>query len=478
MKMFYKIVLASFFLSNILQANMINDKITLKPSMQIAYNQVPSSVDSIDQIFSEGMLYGRLRSNIFLWEWDDPSKLDTKAMGIGGSLIYKTAPYKGWNTTIGVYTTQNPAWFREDAQDVSSIKAGKDTLSRYRVTSSGKYGMSVLGQAYLQYNSPYFLMKLGRQMFESLFTKSNDTKMIPNTFDGITFTSKKVSKAKIRLAYFAKQKLRDHTTSHDIISFAGGSSPDKWLENDDAGVNKNLTVARIGDSNELIIFDMKNRFSKDLKYTLNYALIPSVLSNFTFEGHYAIPLDMKWKIIPGFRFMQQFDHLGADYGVANLKGDQSSYKNPNSLDTNLLAFRVDLKRGAFLGRLGYSKIADKADIVTPWRGFPTGGFTRAMAQYNWYANTKTYMLRAGYDFDKAGLVDGFSIMGRYAIQDFDESKPGVQADSNVIHVDMMQNFTNNLQGKIRIGLIDADPKNSGKADVSYDEYRFELNYFF
>jgi len=44
--------------------------------------------------------------------------------------------------------------------------------------------------------------------------------------------------------------------------------------------------------------------------------------------------------------------------------------------------------------LGYSKIADKADFTTPWRAFPTGGYTRAMGQTNWYANTSSYLLRA------------------------------------------------------------------------------------
>jgi hypothetical protein len=99
-----------------------------------------------------------------------------------------------------------------------------------------------------------------------------------------------------------------------------------------------------------------------------------------------------------------------------------------------------------------------------------------MAQYNWYANTKTYMIRAGYDFGKAKILPGFSIMARYAIQDFDENKPGVAADSNVIHVDMRQNINKTSELKFRLGVVDADEK-AGK-DYSYNEYRLEYNYFF
>jgi len=174
--------------------------------------------------------------------------------------------------------------------------------------------------------------------------------------------------------------------------------------------------------------------------------------------------------------MEQMDELNANYGVANLKGNQSGYDDPNNLDSSLLALRMDFKKGAFLGRIGYSKIADDADIVAPWRGFPTGGFTRAMAQYNWYADTETLMFRAGYDFGKAKILPGFSIMARYAIQDFDETKSGVAGDSNVIHIDARQNIGKDLEVKLRLGFVDADEK--GGKDGSYNEYRLELNYFF
>jgi predicted porin len=129
------------------------------------------------------------------------------------------------------------------------------------------------------------------------------------------------------------------------------------------------------------------------------------------------------------------------------------------------------KKGFF--RLGYSQIEDKADIVAPWRGFPTGGFTRAMAQYNWYANTKTYMARVAYKF-----TPEFDVSLRYAIQDFDDDKANVQADSNVWHLDTVYKLTPNFYVKGRIGLVDADPDNTGKADVSYNEYRLEFNYLF
>jgi len=472
------VISTSLILVTSANATLKNDKITLKPNMVVKYNKLPSSASNITEAFSEGVFYGRLRLNMFNWDWKDTNSKDNEAMGVGGSIIYKSAPLHGISGTVGLYTSQNPSWYRMDVSDVGKVKAGKDTFSRYDTDKTGNYGMTVVAQAYLQYDIADSSIYGGRQIFESVYTKSNDTKMVPNTFDGVTATIKDLPKTTIKLAYLAKQKLRDHTDSHDVIAFNG------WEENDDSAVNKNLTVNRIGDKNSLWIASVSNKSIKNLKADISYAMVPSVVSNLALEAHYKIPITKEWSIAPGVRYMQQFDDLGASYNVASLKSDAMvGYKNKTNLDSNLLALRLDLKNDAFLARVGYSQIADEADIVAPWRGFPTGGFTRAMAQYNWYANTKTYMIRAGYDFSKADIIPGFSIMARYAIQDFDNKKDGVQADSNIIHIDARQNIGKNLEAKVRLGFVSADDgikKSDGsyKSDSSYNEYRFELNYFF
>ena len=467
---------ATFLLvSTSAQATVQTDKVTLKGNMQVKYNKLPKAVTTLTEAFTEGMFYGRFRMNFFYWDWKNEyagKTKDNKNNGVGGSLIYKTAPLKGVSATVGVYTSQNLDCFRMDKEDVKYSKAGKDTFSRYNVATGGHYGMTVLAQAYLQYDISKTSFIMGRQLFETVFTKSNDTKMIPNTFDGVTLTSKELPQTTVKVGYLMKQKLRDHISAHDLLAYDPAS---KWSQNDDASVNKNLTVDRIGQDNKLIVVSVTNTSMKNLKANVSYAAVPDVLSNLTLEAHYTIAVG-SMKIVPGVRYMMQFDDLGANYGVANLKGKQTGYKDPNSLDTNLLCVRVDFKEGAFLGRLGYSKVADKADIVAPWRGFPTGGFTRVMGQYNWYANTKTYMIRVGYDFSKANILPGFSIMGQYAIQDFDENKPGVAADSNVIHIDMCQNINKTSELKFRFGSASADKK-AGK-DLSYTEYRLEYNYFF
>ena len=90
----------------------------------------------------------------------------------------------------------------------------------------------------------------------------------------------------------------------------------------------------------------------------------------------------------------------------------------------------------------------KTDIISPWRSFPTGGFGYSLLQYNWYANTTSYLLQGDYDF-KAYSIHALI---RYAIQDFNDDKAGVQADSNVLQLDLIKKFDSlpNFYVKLRM----------------------------
>ena len=466
----------------------------LKNNMMVKTNVLPSSVDSLAEAFTEGLYYGRLRMNSFKWDWknddvDESGNKDNKAFGLGGSLVYKTAPIKGISAMAGLYYTSSPfSGLRMDSSDIGYAKAGKDTFSRNQVSDDGGWSYATLAEANLQYKISNTTFVAGRQIFESFLTKSNDTKMIPNTFQGLTVEMNEIPKTRIRGAYFTAQKLRDHTKFHDVITFKD-SSGDSWNNNDDSAVHKGLSYANFqaagkDTDHELIVVDLRNKSIDNLQVDVTYASVPGVLSSITGELNYKIPVG-DYSLTPGVRYMKQMDNGGGKVGGAGLSGtvsaaDDKGYTDGDSLDGSLAMARLVLKKGPLKAQIAYSAVSDDADIVAPWRGFPTGGYTRAMAQYNWRANTKTTAAEVHYDFNKAGLVDGFSAMARYAIQDFDEDKQvgGVQADSKILHVDLRQNITKDLYAKVRVGLVDADTRENGIEKDSYNEYRFELNYLF
>lgn len=476
----------------------------IKDNMQEVYNVLPSSVDNLSDAFTNGMFYGRLRANYFKYDWKAPSSSlkNNSELGIGGSLIYKTAPLKGISATAGFYYSDSPfEGTRVDTKtDLTYMKSGKDTISRYDAYNSGRYYMAVLGQAYVQYDVSKTSVKAGRQIFESLLTSSNDTKMIPNTFEGLTVETKELPKTTIRGAYFTAEKLRDHSTFHDVITYGDGSSNAvaTWNGNDDSVAHKGLSYANFvaaGKSvnHQLIVADISNKSIDNLKIDVTYTAVPEVVSNLTGELNYKIALPGGYNLTPGVRYMQQIDNGGGKVGGASLNGNLATwtgstatyntakgYSTADSLNGSATMARLALDKGPLKAQIGYSTVADNADIIAPWRGFPTGGYTRVMAQYNWMANTKTSEAEVSYDFGKAKILKGFSATAKYAMQDFDEAKQaaGNQADSNVIEVDFRQQIAKGLDAKFRFGSANAKDRVAGGNKDSYNEYRFEVNYLF
>jgi hypothetical protein len=437
---------------------------------------------SANNILDNSKITGKLRLNSFIYDYKTIDK-DHDITGIGASIIVKTPLTNIFSTTLGLYTSQTP-FNKMSADEVSIAKSGKDLFSRHDVYNGNGWGLNVIGQAYIETITNNTNIKLGRQLFNTVYTKENDTKMIPNSFDGISLVNKTFEDTLIKVGYFTAQKLKDHSKSHDVVAFTSWKTSDEGT--DDTGANQSLTPDIVGLDNKLIVLTGSTNTLANHKIDLTIVNVPDVLTTSIFETKYYFYFKNNLKVIPAFRYINQQDNLHTSKDVANLKTNTTGYTNPTSLDSAAIMYKVDIVKDAWKLRFGYSKIDDKADLVAPWRGFPTGGYTRAMAQYNWYANTKTTMIRADYDFGKAGIANGYKAMIRYAKQDFDDNKNGklsngsdaVQADSDVIHIDIKKKISKDLSCKLRIGLVDMDVNSTSKTDNSYNEYRFEINYIF
>lgn len=468
-----------------------SQKHSLKCNMIHLYDDLPGEVDNIGDMFSEGMFYWRVRFNSFGFRWkdeietEDGTKVRTNHIvgAIGGSMIYKSATLNGFSVGAGLYTSQSLGTL--DDKEAYLYKAGKGVFSRYDVLTDESINLTSLAQAYLEYTYEDSSVKVGRQIVRSYLTKSNDTKMIPNTFEGVTLQSRAIPDTALLMAYLTKQKLRDHSDFHHLL--AVGDDPDDpyavFTENDDSAMHFGLGLSELkarGIDDRLIIAEARNESIEDLSLMVNYTGVPDLISSAMIQADYRFDLGDMY-IIPGFRYMKQFDDGAGAIGGANLKTLTDGYSDPDSLDSELFGARIALVQDALKVRLGYTKVADKGDLIAPWRGFPTAGFTRSMAQYNWYANTKSYMLQIDYEFE---TFDEFKIISRFAYQDFDDRKVGVQADSKVIEVNFFKGLGESpIYLKARLGHVigDDDTYNINgnlKSDPSYTEVRFEVNYLF
>jgi len=180
--------------SSLLLASDTDVKRVIKGGVDV-YNIMPKeSSDGFLGIFSQGMYYGRIRSNTFKWDWQKSDDKDYNISAIGGSLIYKTAYLYGFNLNAGLYYSyafSNVEIKNKDKNDISKLKAGREVFSRYDISNGhGKYGMFAPAQYFVEYNNNKTIIRAGEQLWESMFTRSNDAKMIPNSFMGVTLQIK------------------------------------------------------------------------------------------------------------------------------------------------------------------------------------------------------------------------------------------------------------------------------------------------
>lgn len=447
----------------------------IKGNMVVDYLVLPGDVDSIGGMFSGGEIYGRLRSNTFAWDWDNEggNRQDHEIGGIGGSIIFKSGRYNGFGLNFGVYATAN-TYFRVNEEEYGFIRAGKDLISRG--TGDGQF--MLIGEAALNYQGDKFGFVAGRQLYESAFTASNDTKMIPNTFDGISVSYKAPADIKLRGAWFYETKLRDHIYGHDFLTYNDNLGR-PWRNQDDSGAHRGLTFDRLtaaglDTENDMFILSAQRKFGK-INAELSHMRIPDLLGQTVLEFKGGFNKGGAFSIHPALKIMMQHDDEAGRIGGAALRGNINNdnprgYTDPDNLDSTLVAARVEFRQKStgFAYRLGYSQVSDDGDIVAPWRAFPTGGYTRPMGQVNWTANESSWMWQITGNLSKWLPWDGTRFLVRHGLFDRDEAK-GL-TDRSAFNIDIDQQLTTNLSMRLRTVLVSDD----GISD--YNEYRMEFNY--
>ena len=479
------ILAAALLLASNASASEELPKHTLKTNYQEVYNEAPGSAKSFSGMFSEGMFYGRLRSNNFYKKTDNDT--DHIISALGGSLIYKSASLGSFDVGGGFYYSR--AFFKSGRDPVEEISPGYDFLSRFDYKNTGNKSMGVLGQAYARYSGiPKTEIIVGRQLVETFYAKSNDTKMIPNTFDGLVVETKAIPDTGVKLAYLYDQKLRGHTQAHSVLMYGDANSSSSvspnWSENDDSAMHKGLTYTRLKEAGvstkaPLIVGDLHNQSVVNLKLDASFYAVPELISEVMAEANYKIGMG-SFSLTPGVRYIKQFDNGAGEIGgasysgkLAGKSGESGGYKEADSLDSQMVAARLVGSYGLYKLNLGYSKVFDEADLITPWRGFPTDGYTRSMARYNWMANTKSYRIELQRNANKKGIYTDLFIQASILHTDADESKG--YYDENYYYVGFVQNVPSlvDLQWRLRLGYTDSEKDDGDNLDG-----RFELNYLF
>ena len=139
----------------------------------------------------------------------------------------------------------------------------------------------------------------------------------------------------------------------------------------------------------------------------------------------------------------------------------------------MIAARIVGVLGKYQVNLGYTQVFDEADLITPWRGFPTAGYTRSMGRYNWMADTKSYRIEVTRGANKTGIFTDLGVQASILHTDADESKG--YHDENYYYLGFVHNIPSlvELQWRLRLGYNDTKKKDADDLDA-----RFEINYLF
>ena len=483
----------AFCVSTQVFAEGTTQKATLAGDYTVQYNLKPVQVDNFTDMFNKGELFGRLRSNTFLFNYSKTTASDTLASGLGGSLIYQSGIFDNFDVRLGLYYTHG---FVNDASTatINNLKGGADVLNRPAYRSTGTQDLGVLGQSYIRYTGiPKSEVKVGRQLVETFFTASNDTKMIPETFDGVVFNTNVLPNTKATVAYLADEKMRGHADTNSPLVYSSSTTSDSI--NDDTVMAKGLTYANLmktgkSTAEPLVIAEVHNSSITNLKLDAAGYIVPELVSQAMVEGNYKFALSKDFSITPGVRYLHQFDEGAGVVGGASLSGKaattanggltagRAAYTDPSSMNSDMIAARIVAKYQNYSVNLAYSKVYDKADLVDPWRAFPTAGYTRSMARYNWYADSRSTRLQFTAKTNFTPALKDLNIELSALHTDNDIAK-GLSSE-NYYYLGFMQNLPKmpQFQWRFRIGYDDILNGTSNAAANDNLDTRLEFNYLF
>ncbi len=454
-------------------------KFSLAAALLLGSAVFASASDNLVSAFKEGKLDGRLRAQYFVTDWDNDAKYSATGFAVGGSLIYKTAPLYGLSFGTGLYTTQNPGGWT-DEEDGKNANTSKDLFAR-GPGSAYDYGdgYAVLAQAYLQYDIAKSKIRAGRMLVSNPWMSPNDTKMIPIAYEGVDFVSNDILNTTIQLDYIDKIKERGMDYFGNMAETL--DTPSKISSYYDTGYG--TATSRHGDAPDVAVFGIKNRSIDNLELEGWVMHWPDLVDHLRIEANYAIEAG---DVILGFGglYMQQYDKGAGDIIVPKA----NNYDSDNSVDSYLWALKATANYRAAKFLLATSHTDSGGDMIAPWRGFPTQGYTRSMTQTDWNANTTAY--KAEFDYDCDAIVAGMSTMLSYAYYDRDPSKKPYQSmtdraygngNTRQWNFDVLYKLSGNWKGtELKARLMDQNNEKStlATAETSNREMRLEANYRF
>ena len=281
----------------------------------------------------------------------------------------------GWISFLSGYLADV---FRVGAVGYTSQRLyGPDDRDGTSLLKPGQKGYTVLGQIYgeVKFTDRIF-GAFGRKEYDTPYINKNDTRMTPNTFEGVTVYGKAGDKDgawRFGGGYITKIKEKNSDTFKWMSTVAGAS------------VERGVYLAGAN-------FDAKDFSLGAIDYYSD-----DVINIFYTEGKYALALADGYKL-----------KLAAQFSDQRSTGDD--LLTGHAFSTRQWGIKGDMNLGAALLTLAYTDTAKGADMRTPWGGYP--GYTSVQVKDFDRAGESAIMLKGTYDFSSHG-AEGLSAYALY-----------------------------------------------------------------
>ncbi len=316
---------------------------------------------------------------------------------------------------------------------------GPDDRDGTSLLQPGQKGYTVLGQIYGEFKfTDQIFGAVGRKEYETPYINKNDTRMTPNTFEGVTVYGKAGDKDgawRFGGGYISKIKEKNSDDFKWMSTVAG------------APVERGVYLAGAN-------FDGKGFSLGAIDYYSD-----DVINIFYTEGKYTLALADGYKL-----------KLAAQFSDQRSTGDD--LLTGHAFSTRQWGIKGDMNLGAALLTLAYTDTAKDADMRAPWGGYP--GYTSVQVKDFNRAGESAVMLKVAYDFSGHG-AEGLSAYALYV------HGTGVAAPAfNENETDLNLQWTpkagalKGMSFRLRYAHIDQ----RGGGDPTINDFRVIVNYDF
>ncbi|EQB35604.1 hypothetical protein M947_10000 [Sulfurimonas hongkongensis] len=435
------------------------------------------AAEDLSTMFSEGKVSGQIRafsiSRAMDYSTATADDFTRNANAIGGHLKYETADFKGLNFGAAFYTTNG------------FLNESDKTSKKFDPTLLGKdnESYSILGEAYIAYDAKDLgtqtNIKFGRQKLDTPMAGSDDARMLPNLFEAVVVSNTDITDTTLIAAHvtrFAQGTFgRAYGTGGILGATSGYSAVDASNQVGDFNNVGSYAVGKSTDGISIVsAIYKKGAFKAQLWDYYAHDILNVIYGDVSFS----------WKCLLNDNVTP---FVAAQFIKENDVGDKQlkAIGGNGKVDSSYWAVKTGASIENFTAFVAYSQTSENSAgdasyanaIISPWGGMPA--YTQGMVtRHQFLAGTKAYKLAASYNFKAFG--PDFKAVIYYANFDMDKYNGYTEDDASESGFDLIYNtdFVKELQLRLRGNYARDFNVNTTSDTVSWNEYRFIVNYNF